>query len=122
MRVWDVDPARLCRKHLLGEHREIHALFVILNEGRAGYRNHPETKRWVGKLPALKARHDLLVTEMLSRGYGHYSPLPDAHGSAEQDELLISIAEQKSLLTSKDCDCLLGGQPPHLEKHKNPVE
>ena len=24
MRIWDVDPALLCRSHLLGEHRELH--------------------------------------------------------------------------------------------------
>lgn len=107
MRVWDVDPQKLCRKHLLGEHREIHALFTILNENRTGYRNHPETLRWVGKLPALTHRHDRVVAEMLRRGYNHLSPLPVLEGDITQDQFLISVAEQEELLTRKDCDCLL---------------
>ena len=28
----------------------------VIVRGSAGYREHPETKRWVGKLPALAAR------------------------------------------------------------------
>lgn len=107
MRVWDVEPRKLCRKHLLGEHRELHALFTILNEDRTGYRHHPETIRWVGKLPALAHRHELLVAEMLRRGYNHHSPLPDVAGEETQDEFLISVEEQEALLTTKDCDCLL---------------
>lgn len=107
MRVWDVDPKKLCRKHLLGEHREIHALFTILHEDRTGYRSHPETIRWEGKLPALAGRHDRVVEEMLRRGYNHHSPLPEVAGDAEQYDFLISVAEQEELLTSKDCECLL---------------
>ena len=107
MRVWDVDPARLCRAHLLGEHREIHALFVILNENRAGYRNHPETKRWAGKLPALAERHDRVVNEMIRRGYNHHSPLPETVGANTQNEFLATIEEQEEILIAKDCDCLL---------------
>ncbi|NCS72473.1 MAG: pyrimidine dimer DNA glycosylase, partial [Candidatus Magasanikbacteria bacterium] len=30
MRVWDIHPKYLCRKHLLGEHRELHGLWNIL--------------------------------------------------------------------------------------------
>lgn len=107
MRVWDVEPAKLCRKHLLGEHLEIHALFTILHENRTGYRNHPETLRWVGKLPALAQRHERVVAEMIQRGYNHRSPLPAVEGAIIQDQLLISIAEQEALLRSKPCDCLL---------------
>lgn len=107
MRVWDVDPQKLCRKHLLGEHMEIHALFTILHEDRTGYRNHPETLRWVGKLPALAMRHDRVVDEMIRRGYGHRSPLPLADGESVQAAFLITVEEQEALLTSKPCDCLL---------------
>lgn len=107
--MWDVDPRKLCRKHLLGEHREIHALFTILREDRSAYRKHPETIRWEGKLPALAHRHDRVVEEMRKRGYGHYSPLPEVAGSDVQDQLLISVEEQEELLISKPCDCLLAG-------------
>ncbi len=107
MRIWDVSPSILCRQHLLGEHRELHALWTILTTHRKGYMNHPETKRWVGKLKALYLRHDRLVEEMKLRGYNHHTPLDVklAVGSATQDVFLHSIEEQKQLLSEKPCLC-----------------
>ena len=107
MRIWDVEPAELCRKHLLGEHRELHGLWNILTLGRRGYRAHPETLRWVGKLAALFRRHERLVEEMGRRGYSHSSPLdPDlATGTDVQEVLLDSIPEQRRILREKPCDC-----------------
>ncbi len=61
MRVWDVNPGYLNRQSLLAEHREIHAVFVVITAGKKGYSRHPETLRWYDKLAALKQRHDLLV-------------------------------------------------------------
>jgi len=57
MRVWDINPEKLCRNHLLGEHREIHGIWSILTKGKKGYANHPETLRWKGRLKALYRRH-----------------------------------------------------------------
>lgn len=107
MRIWDVPPARLCRKHLLSEHRELHGLWNILTQGRSGYRNHPETRRWVGKLAALYARHEAEVIEMTRRGYSHFSPLDAtlATGLAEQDEYVDSPDRQAEILRSKGCEC-----------------
>jgi len=107
MRIWDVDPARLCRSHLLGEHREIHAVWTILTEGRSGYARHPEVRRWDGKLAALHARHEAVVAEMARRGYGHRSPLDVAlaTGADRQDDQLVSTAEQLALLAAKGCGC-----------------
>ena len=105
MRIWDLDPSRLCRKHLLGEHRELHALYTILSLDKKGYRSHPETKRWEGKLPALKKRHEQLTIEMKNRGYNHLSPLTDAEGNENQTELLHTIAEQEQILRTKNCNC-----------------
>ncbi len=105
MRVWDLAPSRLCRKHLLGEHRELHALYTILSLGKKGYRSHPETLRWVGKLPALKKRHEELTAEMKNRGYNHHSPLLDATGDENQTELLHTIDEQEQILREKGCEC-----------------
>jgi hypothetical protein len=107
MRIWDVPVAELCRIHLLGEHRELHALWTILTEGSSGYRNHPETKRWVGKLAALYKRHEQEVVEMELRGYTHKSPLDKrkAKDDAVQDVFIATIAEQKELLLNKPCTC-----------------
>lgn len=75
MRIWDVEPGELCRRHLLGEHRELHGLWNILTRGLRGYSFHPETRRWEGKLGALYWRHEALVREIKRRGYRHASPL-----------------------------------------------
>jgi len=74
MRMWiGVKPEQLCRKHLIGEHGEIHKMI--------GNLRHSGT--WVISLVnsnflepqnALK-RHDSLVAEMIKRGYNHNSPL-----------------------------------------------
>jgi len=107
MRIWDLPPHQLCRVHLLGEHRELHALWTILTQDKKGYRNHPETKRWVGKLAALYNRHEAEVTEMEFRGYTHKSPLDKklATGSSDQKTLLHTLEEQQQLLKDKQCAC-----------------
>ena len=107
MRIWDVEPAELCRAHLLGEHRELHGLWNILTQDKRGYRQHPETKRWEGKLAALYHRHEALVAEMSARGYGHHSPLDAAlaTGSAKQDAFVDDLQTQRRLLREKPCPC-----------------
>ena len=32
MRTWDIPPEKLCRQHLLGEHRELHAIWSIITK------------------------------------------------------------------------------------------
>ena len=64
MRIWDLPPENLCRKHLLGEHRELHAIWSIITNNKIGYSKHPETIRWKGKLKALYNRHEKQVAEM----------------------------------------------------------
>lgn len=110
MRIWDVPPECLCRKHLLGEHRELHGLWNILvkHGGKGGYSRHPETLRWAGKTNALYNRHEALVTEMIRRGYSHSSPLDKdlASGLTQQNDFIDSIDKQKLLLSEKPCECL----------------
>lgn len=74
MRMWMIDPKKLCRKHLLGEHVECH-MFVgtILKEiSLSGYK-----EKGLVEVHNLKDRHKKLSEEMLSRGYNHNSPLPE---------------------------------------------
>lgn len=113
MRIWDVPPRDLCRNHLLGEHRELHGLWNILTQGLKGYRSHPETRRWEGKLAALHHRHEALVAEMLRRGYRHKSPLDAglATGSAHQDTYIDSPEAQRRILAEKPCECDPAGPP-----------
>jgi hypothetical protein len=107
MRIWDIDPGKLCRQHLLGEHRELHAIWVVLTQGKKGYSRHPETLRWKGKLRALYRRHQRLVSEMSRRNYRHKSDLDKglAAGGARQVEFVDSYQEQVRILRSKKCGC-----------------
>jgi len=111
VRVWDIHPKHLCRKHLLAEHRELHGLWNILtkHEGRGGYSRHPETLRWVGKTRALFDRHKLLVAEFFRRGYQHHTPLDEklAQGKKDQTVFINTVVEQKIILKNKPCDCFL---------------
>ncbi len=105
-----MDPRYLCRQHLLGEHRELHGLWNILTREKDGYRRHPETRRWEGKLAALFARHERLVEEMRQRGYSHSSPLDSAlaSGSAHQEAYVDPPQRQLEMLRGKPCACPLG--------------
>lgn len=107
MRIWDISPEHLCRKHLIAEHGELHALWSIIINNKKGYHNHPETERWRGKLKALYDRHEKLVKEMQSRGFRHNSPLnkQQATGIDKQDVYLDKPSEQKLMLKNKLCDC-----------------
>ena len=98
----------LCDRHLLGEHRELHGLWNILTLDKRGYRKHPETVRWEGRLAALFARHEALVAEFERRGFRHGSPLDPAlaTGLAEQRVYVDSPAAQRRILAAKECACL----------------
>ena len=108
MRIWDLEPTILCRKHLLGEHNELHIIWNCITQNKKGWSNHPETKRWVGKLKALYLRHDKLVEEMKTRGFNHKSDLDESlckNSSGIQDVKLITTQQQLVVLKSKGCSC-----------------
>ncbi len=67
-----VPPRKMCRKHLLGEHVEIHMAVATLRLGRSvtGFLD-----KGLLDLSMLRSRHDELVCEMQRRGYRHASPL-----------------------------------------------
>lgn len=105
MRIWDqIHPSKLCKNHLLGEHRELHAIWNILTMDKKGYRNHPEVKRWENNLDALCLRHDLLVTEMLYRDYNHKS---DLNYEYQNDRIYFPEPwdDQIASLKAKKCKC-----------------
>ena len=68
-----INPKLLCRKHLLGEHGEIHKHLPSLRKGvKIDGRMHPIVQI---QLYNIEARHDYLAEEMLRRGMNHKSPL-----------------------------------------------
>ena len=77
MRMWMLPPEMLCRKHLLGEHVEIH-------KHRHNFVKHHSIAGRMSPIvliepDAMEKRHSDLVEEMISRGYNHNSSytLPD---------------------------------------------
>ena len=109
MRIWDIPPKKLCRQHLLGEHRELHAIWSIIVNNKKGYSNHPETLRWKGKLKALYLIHEEIVKEIKKRGFNHKSPLESnfATGADVQKEFVNSVRDQIKIIKSKKCNCKL---------------
>lgn len=106
MRVWDLPPEMLCNQHLLGEHREIHAIWTILTEDKDGYRNHPETKRWEGHIHGLGHRHRKIALEMEERGMNHDSPIDYDITKAQTPDEITPLRKQLRRLEGKDCHCL----------------
>jgi len=72
-RMWMTNPKKLCRNHLLGEHKELHQLIGSLNKGKS-IKGHIEKGQV--EVHNIKKRHKELVKEMLRRGYRHESELP----------------------------------------------
>jgi hypothetical protein len=107
MRIWDIQPDIFCRNHLLGEHRELHAVWSVITNGKKAYANHPEITRWRGRLKALYLRHEELVQEMKARGYNHHTPLDPvlATGEGVQSIFVVPYDEQIRILLEKECGC-----------------
>ena len=106
IRIWDLPVEKLCNKHLLGEHRELHCIFTFLTTDKGGsYKKHPETLRWVDKLPALYNHHEQQVKEINKRGWKHKSELPFINGAKIQNKFINTIEEQIEILKNKKCLC-----------------
>lgn len=100
MRMWMVDPRIMCRKHLLGEHVEIHMLVGTIARGTsiAGF-----VENGLIEPMAMESRHEALVREMTARGYNHKSPLKQINllwhlTSEERNATVDKIASLAELL------------------------
>ena len=78
--MWKVDPTKMCRQHLLGEHNEMHAFAgtilksQIFPRPKGAIRDFATTKyiTWgYCEVHSIQDRHDELRVEMLRRGYTH---------------------------------------------------
>lgn len=77
MRMWMINPALLCNKHLLGEHGEIHKhRHNFVKKHNIYGRIFPVVQI---EPSSMKKRHDLLAKEMLRRSMNHQSDyvMPD---------------------------------------------
>lgn len=106
MRMWMLPPKMMCRKHLLGEHGEIHK------------HRHNFIKRHsiAGRLSpivqiepnSMEVRHDELAAEMVRRGYNHNSPytLPDlSYLPHEQVMAKVDVEQSRHDLRERCDEC-----------------
>lgn len=70
--MWNVEPKLMCRKHLLGEHFEMHCFVGHIKQGK---KYNGFLKNGMLEIHNIKNRHDQIVNEMEKRGYKHNTPL-----------------------------------------------
>ena len=103
MRMWMINPKLLCRKHLLGEHGELHKHRSLFVKGHsiAGRLGQIEPR-------AMERRHNQLAREMVRRGFKHQSPFvqPDlSYLPATDRNGKVSKTESLFLLVDRCQDC-----------------
>lgn len=111
MRMWMIPPHQLCRKHLLGEHGELHKhRHNFVKRHRIDGRMSPKIQI---EPASMESRHDALAEEMVRRGYNHQSPyeqpdigyLPEIYQAARVDlsesyDQLSACEECMSIITN----------------------
>jgi hypothetical protein len=98
--MWMVNPKLMCRKHLLGEHVELH-MFVgclLRKKTLAGF-----FEKGLLEVHSIRSRHQALVEEMQRRGMQHHSPLLKFR-SYEMGK--INRRQSKKELASRCQECL----------------
>lgn len=98
MRMWMLEPSKMCTQHILGEHKELHMLVGSVFKGHSlwGYTNIIEPR-------SIYERHRQIVAEFKHRGwksgYNHQSPI-----SSNMFEMFILQLEElypKSVINSR---------------------
>lgn len=102
MRMWMVDPAIMCRAHLLGEHVEMHMFIGGIAKGTSmlGF-----AKSGLLETRELYQRHDDLVAEMLKRGMNHKSPMPEVELPENVIDATVDREWSLNILIDKCVDC-----------------
>lgn len=103
MRMWGVNPELMCRKHLLGEHVEMHMFIGTLNKGISisGY-----IEKGLVNPAQIRLRHNELAREIERRGYNHQSPLPFIKSNILTPFIPVDIEGSKKELARRCSDCL----------------
>ena len=106
MRMWMLPPEGMCRKHLLGEHVELHMLLGSMRRGKnmdgflSGGLVDPQL---------VFARHEELVAEMIRRRFKHTSPIDASECASLAARYIgstsINIAANAAELQRRCPDC-----------------
>ena len=99
--MWMVNVRILCRKHLMGEHGEIHKHKHVFVKGHS-----IEGRKGQIEPLSMKKRHDTLAEEMIRRGFNHKSPYenPDLSGY-DLKGFIVNTKESLKELTSRCSEC-----------------
>ena len=115
MRMWLTEPSKMCRKHLMGEHVEMHMFLGSLKKRKkldGFFKNNLFEPR------SLYQRHKDLADEMVRRGYNHKSEIKEEDCACVLD---LSIEKQyweiDKEIALKD---LLSRCPECYSKHGGP--
>lgn len=92
MRIWNIPPHLLCRKHLMGEHLELHMIISSLD-------NHKSLNGFflngLIQLDIIYNRHEELTIEIQGRGYKHNSIMDHSKASMIINSYLVSLSANK---------------------------
>lgn len=103
MRLWCVDTVIMCRKHLLGEHVELHMMIgsIKKNKNIDGY-----LAKGLIDISKIITRHKEIVKEMRARNYSHKSEI-DLDDKITVIEYFCSIDFCGFIDTNKNLNTLL---------------
>lgn len=101
MRMWNVQPSVMCRKHLLGEHVEMHMFAGCINKGKniSGY-----IDKGLVEISKINGRHEELALEMKRRCYKHSSPCPKID-VIKAVEGMVDISKSRAELARRCPEC-----------------
>ena len=101
MRIWGVDPSLMCQRHILGEHREMHALVVMIRLGTKKSQLEAHCRLGQVAIHQIVDRHELLVEEMERRGWNHKTPMGESERALLWVEGEIDSLRNLSLLSER---------------------
>lgn len=112
MRMWMISPKKLCDKHLLGEHFEIHK--AVGNLKHSGIWARSLISKGFLEPQNFLSRHNQLVKEMEIRGFNHRSDLNIKNLKFDKGKV-DRIKSKKDLY--KRCKKCLGRKKWMIKKH-----
>ncbi len=95
MRMWMVDTSKMCNKHLLGEHVELHMLIGTLKRNKKinGF-----IKNNCVEVSSIYKRHEDIVNEMNKRNMKHKSDLEQICLNNYSEYFTIKVNSKQSLI------------------------
>lgn len=102
MRMWGVHPRKLCRKHLLGLHVELHMIAGCVNKNK---KLDKYLKTGLIDLKRVVCFHKKVEIEMKVRGYNHKTPLENLDISKYEYHGYIDYDKSKYDLIQRCLEC-----------------